>query len=276
MSVRNGIAASRTRAPRNDSAGFAASRTGAPRNDGLDCNAEELMVVLMAREVRDGEVSACGALSQIPAAALLLAKELHAPDAELIILNTVFRPFGTSRQFHFLAQRGELGLFFVSGVQIDRQGNYNLHQLGPDLDRPNVRFPGGYGGGMIYYCARRTIVFRTEHTRRSLVEKVDFVSAAGHTPPDVLRLGGPSKVVTPKATFAFDKDAGELRLESIHPPHTLEEIRENTGFDLGVTQAPTTAPPTDEELLTLRGAIRRKMIETDTYRAWAERTLGAA
>ena len=146
------------------------------------CSDAELMVVIMSREVRDGEVSACGALSQIPAAALLLAKELHAPDAELIILNTVFRPFHTSRQFHFLAQRGELGLFFASGVQIDRHCNYNLHQLGTDPDRPEVRFPGGYGGGLIYYCARRTVVFRTEHTRRSLVERVDFISAAGSTP----------------------------------------------------------------------------------------------
>jgi glutaconate CoA-transferase subunit B len=137
--------------------------------------------------VRDGEVSACGALSHIPAAALLLAIEMHAPDAELIILNTVFRPFGTSRQFHFLAQRGELGLFFGIAALIDRHGNYNLHQLGPDPDRPNVRFPGGYGGGLIYYAARRTVVFRTEHTRRTLVERVDYISAAGSSAPKPLK-----------------------------------------------------------------------------------------
>lgn len=240
-----------------------------------DYNEAELMSVLMSREVRDGEISACGALSQIPATALLLAKELHAPDAELIILNTVFRPFHTSRQFHFLAQRGDLGLFFASGVQIDGHGNYNLHQLGRDPDRPEVRFPGGYGGGLIYYCARRTIVFRTEHTRRSLVERVDFVSAAGSSPPEVLRLGGPSKVVTPKATFTFDKEAARLRLESIHPPYSLDEIRENTGFDLGVS-APVkaTVPPSAEELETLRKVVRRKMIDTGTYSSWAERTLG--
>jgi glutaconate CoA-transferase subunit B len=242
-----------------------------------DYSDAELMAVLMSREVRDDEVSACGALSHIPAAALLLAKELHAPNAELIILNTPFRPFHTSRQFHFLAQRGELGLFFVSGVQIDRHGNYNLHQLGPDPDHPQVRFPGGYGGGLIYYAARRSIVFRTEHTRRSLVERVDFISAAGSSPVETLRLGGPSKAITPKATFRFDTDSASLRLESIHPPYSMEEIRENTGFDLGVSgNVPATAAPTAEELTTLRGAVRRKMIDTGTYADWAARTLGAA
>jgi glutaconate CoA-transferase subunit B len=242
-----------------------------------DYNDAELMAVLMAREVRDGEVSACGALSHIPAAALLLAQALHAPNAELIILNTVFRPFATSRQFHFLAQRGELGLFFVSGVQIDRHGNYNLHQLGGDLEHPKARFPGGYGGGLIYYAARRTIVFRTEHTRRSLVERVDFVSAAGSSPPEVLRLGGPSKVITPKATFRFDAGARALALESVHPPHELQEIRESTGFDLGTAgPVPATAAPTAEELRTLRGTVRSKMIETGTYASWAERALGPA
>jgi glutaconate CoA-transferase subunit B len=241
----------------------------------MEYNDAELMVVLLSREVRDGEVSACGALSQIPAAGLLLAQALHAPNAELIILGSMFTPFRTSRQFHFLAQRGELGLFFMSGVQIDRHGNYNLHQLGPDPERPTARFPGGYGGGMIYYCARRTVVFRTEHTQRSLVARVDFVSAAGHTPPDVLRLGGPSKVVTPRATFRFEKDAGVLRLDTIHPPWTLDDIRANTGFELEANgPLPATPAPTDEELRTLRHTIRRKMIDTGTYAEWAERTLG--
>lgn len=239
-------------------------------------NDAELMAVLLSREVRDGEISACGALSQLPAAGLLLAKETHAPNAELIILNTVFRPFATSRQFHFLAQRGDLGLFFVSGVQIDRHGNYNLHQIGADPEHPQVRFPGGYGGGLIYYCARRSIVFRTEHTRRSLVARVDYISAAGSSPDNVLRLGGPSKVVTPRAIFRFDREEGCLRLDSIHPPHTLDDIRENTGFELGDVSGVTATPePTAEELRVLRGVVRPKMIATGTYAAWAEKAVAA-
>jgi len=241
-----------------------------------DCNESELMAVLLSREVRDGEISACGALSHIPAAGLLLAQATHAPDAELLILNSPFSPFRTTRQFHFLAQRGEMGLFFVSGVQIDRHGNYNLHQLGPDHDRPKVRFPGGYGGGMIYYAARRTVVFRTEHTRRTLVEEVDYISAAASTPPEVLRRGHPSKVITTKATFRFDQAAARLVLESIHPPWTFADVRENTGFALDPEAPPATLAPSAEELRVLREVVRPRMIETGTYPEWARRTLGAA
>jgi glutaconate CoA-transferase subunit B len=239
-----------------------------------DYTEAELMAVLLSREVRDGEISACGALSQIPAAGLLLAKERHAPNSDLIILGSPHNPFHTSRQFHYIAQRGELGIFFVSGVQIDQYGNYNLHMLGDDPDHPEVRFPGGYGGGMIYYGAKRTVVFRTEHTRRSLVPRVDFVSAAGSSPPDVLRHGHPSKVVTPKAIFRFDVGKGLLRLDTIHAPYTLEHIREQTGFDLGVASAPETPPPTREELRVLRQVIRQRMIETGTYADWARKQLG--
>jgi glutaconate CoA-transferase subunit B len=139
-----------------------------------------------------------------------------------------------------------------------------------------MRFPGGYGGGMIYYAARRTVVFRTEHTRRTLVERVDYVSAAGATPPDVLRLGSPAKAVTPKATFRFDREAGVLKLDAIHPPWTLEDVRANTGFELDVNGAITATPaPSAEELHTLRHVVRRKMIDTGTYAAWAEQSLKA-
>ena len=236
----------------------------------------ELLAILLSREVRDGEVSACGALSHIPAAGLLLAQATHAPNAELIILNSVFNPFRTSKQFHFLAQSGDLGLFFASGVQIDLHGNYNLHQLGPDPDHPQVRFPGGYGGGMIYYGARRTVVFRTEHTVRSLVEKVDYISACGSSPPDVLRYGNPTKVITPKAIFRFEKDVGTLQLDTIHPGYTMDEIRDCTGFDLGVNDGIAETPaPTEEELRALRVVVRTKMIDTGTYADWARKVLGA-
>ena len=97
------------------------------------------------------------------------------------------------------------------------------------------------------------------------------------SPSDVDSLGGPSKVVTPLATLRFDAERKVLVLESAHPPHTPREVAAQTGFDLGPLEAvPATAAPSPEELATLRGAVRSRMIETGTYAAWAERTLGAA
>ena len=240
-------------------------------------NDAELMAVVISREVRNDEISATGALSPIPAAGLLLARERQAPRAEILILGSpAFMPFQTSRQFHFLAQRGELGLFFVSGIQIDRRGNYNLHMLGSDQERPEQRFPGGYGGGMIYYAARRTILFRTEHSRRTLVEKVDFVSAAGNSPPEVLRYGRPTKLVTPLAILAMHPTEQILKLESCHPPHTPQEVAAHTGFDLGdLSGVATTPAPTEEELAVLRGVVRPRMIESGTYPDWARANIAA-
>ena len=163
---------------------------------------EELMAVTISREVRDGETVGVGAVSPIPAAGCILAEQLHAPHITLIILDSDdYYPFPAgSSELHFLAQRGELDLFFLSGIQIDRRGNFNLHVIG-DYNAPTVRMAGAYGSAMLYYMAHRVILFRDQHTKRVFVEKVDFVTGAGVTPENVYREGGPALVVTPKGVL---------------------------------------------------------------------------
>lgn len=222
---------------------------------------EEFMAIIMAREVRNSETVGVGAASPIPAAGCLLAEQLHAPQATIIILGSKeYHPFlGGSSELHFGAQRGELDLFFLSGLQIDSQGNINLHVLG-DYQLPKMRLPGAYGSAMLYYMARRVILFRTEHTRRTFVEKVDFVTAPGITSERVYRLGGPTKVVTPKAILGWDRFKKRWCLESVHPGISVEEVRENTGFDLGGPSSLTiTPPPAEEELRILRTIVRQKL-----------------
>jgi glutaconate CoA-transferase subunit B len=160
---------------------------------------EELMAVVISREVRNGETIGIGAASLIPTAGCILAEQLHAPDTTIIILGSEeYYPFPAgSSELHFMAQKGELDLFFLSGIQIDRAGNINLHVLG-NYNDPRVRLPGAYGSAMLYHMARRVILYRTEHTRRTLVEKVDFVTA-GVLPESAGREGGPSLIVTPKS-----------------------------------------------------------------------------
>lgn len=222
---------------------------------------EELMTVTIAREVRDGETVGVGAVSPIPAAGCVLAEQLHAPHVTLIILDCEeYYPFPAgSSELHFLAQRGELDLFFLSGIQIDRRGNFNLHVIG-DYNSPTVRMAGAYGSAMLYYMAHRVILFRDQHTKRVFVEKVDFVTGAGVTPENVYREGGPALVVTPKAVLAWDKTAGEWILERFQPDSSVEDVRENTGFDLQVSPSVRlNHPPTDEELRVLRTVVKEKL-----------------
>jgi len=82
----------------------------------------------------------------------------------------------------------------------------------------------------------RIILFRTEHSRRTLVEKVAFVSAPGTSAPNVWRRGGPVALVTPLCHFAFDTERRRFRVASLHPGHTLEEVRDNTGFAFDVPE----------------------------------------
>jgi glutaconate CoA-transferase subunit B len=120
----------------------------------MDYTPEELMVVVISREVQNSETIGVGAASPIPAAACVLAEQFHAPDATIIILGSKeYYPFPAgSSELHFIAQRGELDLFFLSGIQIDRHGNLNLHVLG-DYESPSLRLPGAYGSAMLYYMA---------------------------------------------------------------------------------------------------------------------------
>lgn len=222
---------------------------------------EELMAVVISREVRDFETVGVGAVSPIPAAGCILAEQLHAPHITLIILDSdEYYPFPAgSSELHFMAQRGELDLFFLSGIQIDRHGNFNLHVIG-DYNAPTVRMAGAYGSAMLYYMAHRVILFRDQHTRRIFVEKVDFVTGAGVTPANVYREGGPALIVTPKAVLAWDKESGEWVLDRFQPGSSVEDVRQNTGFTLRVSpQVHMTSPPTAQELQVLRTVVREKL-----------------
>lgn len=219
---------------------------------------EELMATVIAREVRDGETAAVGTLSPIPAAGVLLAHATHAPRATVIILNhEEYWPFTNgSKEFYDFAQRGRIDLFFLSGGQIDQYGNLNLFTIGPP-ENPLVRFPGGAGAAMLLFLAKRVIQFKAEHTPRTLVSRVEAVTSPGSSPPNVYRPGGPWKVITSLAVFAFDRDAGRLVLESLHPGVSSEALRQATGFPVEIpADLAVTPEPTEEELRLLRTTVR--------------------
>jgi glutaconate CoA-transferase subunit B len=232
--------------------------TRAPSSAAAAYTGDELIATVIARQVRDGETVAVGTLGPVPASGVLLAHFTHAPRARVMIMNHPDHwPFrGGSKEFYDFAQRGGLDLFFLSGGQIDEHGNLNLIAIG-DVAHPRVRLPGGAGSAMLYYLAGRVIVFRTDHSPRIFVERVDHVAAPGSTPPDVVRPGGPWKAITPLCVFRFDRDAGRLTTEALHPGVTRDALQQHTGFRVQYApDATTTPPPTAQELEVLRTRVR--------------------
>lgn len=222
--------------------------------------APELYLIEAVRRLLDGTGHvAIGANSPIPAAAALLARGLGSGAARVSMQQfPAYNSFTDGgRELFDAAGQGRIDAFFLSGAQIDGQGNINLVAVG-DYAAPKARFPGSWGSAYLYFAVPRVILFRTEHSRRSLVERVDFISAPGSSPPGVWRRGGPVALVTPLCAFAFE--AGGFRLASIHPGHSLEEVLDQTGFAFARPErVPETPAPAAATLALLRGAVAAEL-----------------
>jgi glutaconate CoA-transferase subunit B len=214
-----------------------------------------LLVWTIARLLEGCRHVAVGARSPIPAAGALLARELSADRLHVSILgrrrHTLFTDGG--RELFDCAAQGRIDAFFLGGVQIDGHGNVNLLGLGsPEgIER---RFAGNFGGPYLGFLIPRLILFRTDHDPKTLVERVDFVSLPGSGPEGVYRRGGPVALLTDLCLFRFE--AGRFRLESVHPGHTVADVRARTGFGFEAPEEPpvTPAPPPDVQAL-VRGPV---------------------
>lgn len=233
---------------------------------------EELYASVVADLLAGVRSVAVGMLSPIPGAGALLARELAAQRGEALRL-TILGSHVHSRftnggaELFDLAGRGRIDAFFLSGGQIDGQANINLVGTGEYPATP-VRWSGSFGSGYLYFVVPRVVLFRWEHSRRTLVKQVDFISAPGTSPPGVHRPGGPVALLTNLCLFAFDRARGRFALRSVHPGHTLEEVRDSTGFDFdgpggqgdaGAGPVPVTPVPGPERLALLRGPVAREM-----------------
>jgi len=235
---------------------------------------EELLIAVIARLLQGCRHIAVGVSSPIPGSAALLVKAQSGGRLRVSVIgaaNPAFRTDGGVDMFDCAGQ-GRIDAFFLSGGQIDGAANINLVGIG-DYARPDVRWAGSFGSAYLYFTVPRVILFREEHTRRTLVERVDFISAPGTSAPGVHRPGGPVALVTDLCLFAFEAPRRRFRLESIHPGHTLEEVRDRTGFDFDCPAAvPQTAPPDAEMLRILRGAVAGQI--ADPYPRFAARVFG--
>ena len=217
--------------------------------------ASDFMAVAMARLLRDGERVFHGVASPLPAVAILVAKRLHAPNLVYLNITGSVDPqparqpkstvdpallrgtaaLVTLAELFDLSARGGLDTAFLGGVQIDGAGRINMSVIG-EFGRPKVRLPGGAGSALVLPTAKRTILWRTQHTPRSLVERLDFVTATGNV----------DRLVTPLCVFRRDGDG--FTLEARAPGVPVEQIEQATGFAFRRPAAVPELVPTDAEL----------------------------
>jgi len=238
--------------------------------------AQELMVAVAAREIRDGELVFAG--MRLPVLAYGVARSTHAPGARALyelgllrdqppagFLGTMGDPpnvagaLWATRLSNVMAlmAQGEVDLGFIGGAEVDRFGNLNTSYVG-DPRRPRTKLPGSGGGADIAILSRRWVTLMAHEPRR-LVERVSYVTSPGHGEGEGWRQrhgllgGGPSAIVTTLAVLRFPAGGGEAFLATVHPGHTVEEVRAATGWDLRVAPDVAETPaPTAEELAHIR------------------------
>ncbi len=242
-------------------------------------NPTELLICVASRLMEDNTTAFIG--TGIPMLAASLAQRLYAPNLVTVfefggtgaILEELPMAVGEERTFHRAisatgicdtmetAQRGFIEYGFLGGAQIDPYGNLNSTVIG-DHAHPKARLPGSGGANDVGSHCWRTIAIMQHDTRR-FVPKVDFITTPGYlTGPGAREAAGlppgtgPYRVVTSLALMGFDDETKRLKLLAVHPGVTVEQVVENTGFELLLAdEIEHTTPPTDEELRLLREEI---------------------
>ena len=238
----------------------------------------ELIVCVVARELRDEQIVAFGLHAELMLVAALLAQRLHAPELVIrhgrraergVEIGPASWPDGPRSHSHEQIEYLEchdaiLGVanpgsalrfcdvFFVGGLQIDAEGSTNLIGIKSKNGRPAVRGPGSIGTSSIGTLAESVILFSWEHSPRRFVERVDYVSVPGWKRREAAGLpGGPALCISALGVMEFVDS--RMGLRSVHPGVTEAEVRSATGFTLAsLGNVATTPPPTREELSALR------------------------
>ena len=242
---------------------------------------DEMMTIAAARMVRNGAVLFVGI--GLPSAAANLARRTTAPDTVLIyesgaigakptvlplsigdgeLGETADAVVAVPEMFAYWLQGGKIDLGFLGAAQIDKFANINTTVIGP-YEKPKVRLPGA-GGAPEIAASCKEVLITLRQNNRAFVEKLDFVTSAGHldggTSRERLRFPGkgPVAVITDLGILTPDATTKELTLTSLHPGVTVDKVVAATGWKLKVAeQLETTAAPTTEELSVLRDLQER-------------------
>ena len=241
-----------------------------------DFTAAELLAVMSARLLKDGQIVFAGV--GIPLLAATLAQGTHCPGLTILFEGGVIGPtiepgklppstneqrctiranmVLSSTDVLLLLQRGYVDVGFMGGAQIDQYGNLNSSFIG-DPAKPKTRLPGTGGGNDIASLAQMIVAMK--HEKRRSVEAVDFVTSPGFIKGGTTRrdsglpAGGMYRVVTDLGIFGFDEKTKRMNVVALHPGVTFDRVQENTGFRLvHEGEIAVTEPPTETELGFLR------------------------
>lgn len=240
----------------------------------MDITPDEIMVACMARQVVDGEVVAQGLSTPLVAAAYLLARKTHAPNIYFAsaIGQGICRepaPLGLTRVESLWLDQALTSTGFVQVVtevlphlhpkeffrpgQVDPHGNFNNISIGKDYHHPRLRLPGVGGIPDVTVFSPLVYLYVPRHSRVTFVPMLDFISGLGYTETRAWG-AGPCYLVSDLGQFDFE--GGELRLVSLHPGVTIEQVQAKTGFPLRISpELVETSLPSEEELRLLRQEI---------------------
>jgi glutaconate CoA-transferase subunit B len=241
----------------------------------------EIMTIAAARRLPNGAVCFVGI--GLPSTAANLARLTHAPDAVLIyesgpigakphvlplsigdgeLADTADTVVSTPEIFRYWLQGGRVDVGFLGTAQIDRYANLNTTVIGP-YDRPKVRLPGAGGAPEIASNAREVLII-VKQSARTFVQKLDFVTSAGHLTGGDSRAKlklpgkGPVAVITDLCIMEPDPVSRELTVVSLHAGVTREKVTAATGWPVQfAADVGETAQPSDVELSTLRALQAR-------------------
>ena len=252
----------------------------------LAATTKEIMATVLARDLVDGEWVEVGANLPVPRAGVLLAHLLWGPNMTVMIAMTKANVLNepTIEEFQLITDQRAArwaeayyihddlvenmkfrrkGVFFAGALQIDGYGNSNLIGIGADHSALKFRGPGAIGVCNATVMNSRFHLIVNAHDKRIFVPKCDFISAlgwgsGGKDARTKLGLpgGGPRYVVTPLCVMDFEEESKRMRIKSVHPGVTVDQVEANTGFDLIVPDlVPVTEPPSERELAVLRTRI---------------------
>jgi glutaconate CoA-transferase, subunit B len=252
----------------------------------LAATTKEIMATVLARDLVDGEWVEVGANLPVPRAGVLLAHLLWGPNMTVMIAMTKANVLNEPviEEFQLITDQRAMrwaeayyihddlvenmkfrrrGVFFAGALQIDGYGNSNLIGIGTDHSALRFRGPGAIGVCNATVMNSRFHLVVNAHDKRIFVPNCDFVSAygwgsGGKDARTRLGLpgGGPRYVVTPLCVMDFEEDSKRMRIKSVHPGVTVDQVQASTGFELIVPElVPVTEPPTERELAVLRTRI---------------------